>query len=84
MICTWTLTVAGFVIIFVQIQDWYSETSNPHAIIGCVTTGLAFIQPFMAALRPTPDSPKRPIFNWSHWFVGNCAHILASKDKNFC
>ena len=84
MICTWTLTVAGFVIIFVQIQDWYSETSNPHAIIGCVTTGLAFIQPFMAALRPTPDSPKRPIFNWSHWFVGSCAHILASKDKNFC
>ncbi|KAL0279216.1 UNVERIFIED_CONTAM: hypothetical protein PYX00_000821 [Menopon gallinae] len=77
MVLTWILTCSGFVIIFVQIQDWYSETSNPHAVLGCITTGLAFIQPFGAALRPSPDSPKRPIFNWLHWLVGNFAHILA-------
>lgn len=77
MATAWTLTCAAFIIIFVQIQGWYGETSNPHGIIGCITMVLAFVQPFMAALRPAPDSPKRPIFNWSHWLVGNLAHILA-------
>lgn len=81
MIIVWSLTVAGFIIIFVEIGGWTSvETSkNPHALIGCVTTGLAFIQPFMAYFRPHPGTSKRFIFNWAHWLVGNSAHILASQ-----
>lgn len=27
-------------------------------------------------MRCHPGTPKRPIFNWLHWFVGNAAHIL--------
>ncbi|KAK6642360.1 hypothetical protein RUM43_003861 [Polyplax serrata] len=76
MVSTWCLTISAFVMIFVQVGGWYSETSNPHGILGCITTGLSFIQPFGAALRPSPDSPKRPLFNWLHWLVGNSAHIL--------
>ncbi|XP_069683115.1 putative ferric-chelate reductase 1 homolog [Periplaneta americana] len=75
MLLTWSLTIAGFVLIFLELKDWSAE-DNPHAILGCVTTGLAFIQPFGAAFRPHPDSRRRPIFNWLHWLVGNVAHIL--------
>lgn len=28
-------------------------------------------------MRPAPSSPRRPLFNWLHWLVGNSAHILA-------
>ena len=31
----------------------------------------------MAICRPAPLSPLRWIFNWSHWFVGNCAQVIA-------
>ena len=80
MVITWSLTVASFVIIFVELDGWTSVPvyKNPHAVIGCFATGLTFIQPFMASLRPDPDSPKRFIFNWTHWLVGNIAHTLAS------
>lgn len=40
---------------------------------------LAFIQPFMALVRPLPNAPNRYIFNWAHMLVGYSAHILASK-----
>jgi len=80
MVITWSLTVASFVIIFVELDGWTSVPvyKNPHAVIGCFATGLTFIQPFMASLRPDPDSPKRFIFNWTHWLVGNIAHTLAT------
>lgn len=77
MVLTWLLTCAGFIIIFVEVGGWYGETSNPHGVLGVVTTGLAFIQPFGAALRPAPSSSRRPLFNWCHWLVGNLAHLLA-------
>lgn len=78
MILTWSLTMAGFIIIFVEIGGWSGE-QNPHAILGTVTTFLCFIQPFGALFRPSPTHKNRPIFNWLHWLVGNLAHILASK-----
>lgn len=78
MILTWSLTMAGFIIIFVEIGGWSGE-QNPHAILGTVTTFLCFIQPFGALFRPSPTHKNRPIFNWLHWLVGNLAHILASR-----
>ena len=80
MTITWSLTVVAFILIFVELGGWTSlhVTDNPHAVIGVVTTVLAFIQPFMAYFRPHPGTPKRFIFNWAHWLVGNSAHILAS------
>lgn len=76
MVLTWALTVAGFVIIFVEIGGW-SQVDNPHAIIGLVTTILCFLQPIGAFFRPHPGSKNRPVFNWLHWLGGNLAHILA-------
>ncbi|KDR19521.1 Putative ferric-chelate reductase 1-like protein, partial [Zootermopsis nevadensis] len=75
MVLTWGLTVAAFVLIFLELKDWSAE-DNPHAILGCATTAQAFVQPFGAAFRPHPDSRRRPIFNWLHWLIGNAAHIL--------
>uniref|UniRef100_A0A1B6DIZ9 Ferric-chelate reductase 1 homolog n=1 Tax=Clastoptera arizonana TaxID=38151 RepID=A0A1B6DIZ9_9HEMI len=77
MVLTWVLTVVAFVLIFVEIGDWVSKNSQTHAILGCITTALCFIQPFMAAFRPHPNTSKRPLFNWAHWLVGNSAHIVA-------
>ena len=76
---TWVLTICGFVIIFVDRGGWTSvpTSTNPHALLGVITTVLAFIQPVMAYFRPHPGTAKRFIFNWAHWLVGNTAHILA-------
>lgn len=78
MVMTWLLTIAGFIIIFVEIKGW-SQVDNPHAILGVITTVLCFFQPIGAAFRPAPNSKNRPFFNWAHWLGGNLAHILASE-----
>lgn len=75
MLLTWSMTIAAFVLIFVELGTWSSETI--HASVGVATTILCFIQPFMAAMRPHPGAPRRVLFNWAHWFVGNVAKICA-------
>lgn len=75
MVLTWVLTIAGFVVIFVEIGGW-SQADNPHAILGTVTTVLCFLQPFGAYFRPHPGTKRRPLFNWVHWLAGNLAHII--------
>jgi len=77
MVLTWSMTIAAFVIIFVELGTWSSQTI--HASVGLATTILCFIQPFMAAMRPHPGAPRRALFNWAHWFVGNVAKICACK-----
>lgn len=79
MLVVWLLTVAGSVLIVVEVGGWVSGASTTHALLGSLTTLLCFIQPFMALFRPHPGTSKRPLFNWCHWLVGNAAHILASK-----
>ncbi|XP_037920288.1 putative ferric-chelate reductase 1 homolog isoform X2 [Hermetia illucens] len=76
MVLTWSLTMAAFVIIFVEIGGW-SSARNPHAILGVITTAICFFQPIGALFRPAPNARTRPYFNWGHWFGGNLAHILA-------
>ena len=29
--------------------------------------------------RPHPQSRSRWIFNWTHWFIGNSAHVIGGK-----
>ncbi|XP_050442083.1 putative ferric-chelate reductase 1 homolog isoform X2 [Adelges cooleyi] len=77
MMITWILSLSGSACIFLELGEWVSGPSQTHALLGVATTILAFFQPIFAAFRPHPDSPKRPIFNWIHWLVGNAAHILA-------
>ncbi|EFX80429.1 hypothetical protein DAPPUDRAFT_304120 [Daphnia pulex] len=78
MMVTWTLTMIAFILIFSELGGWTSipAKQNPHAVIGLITTLLAFIQPIMAYFRPHPDGPRRYIFNWAHWLVGKAAHVL--------
>jgi len=78
MMLTWCLTMAGFILILLELKE-LSQTfnTNPHALIGFVTVGLCFIQPFLALIRCSPNHHLRPIFNWVHWFIGNVAQILA-------
>jgi len=79
MVLTWCLNMAAFIMIFKE-REWKWSIpigDNPHAVLGCVTTFLCFIQPIMALMRPHPGTTMRPIFNWLHWFVGNAAQIVA-------
>ncbi|XP_055603210.1 putative ferric-chelate reductase 1 homolog isoform X2 [Uranotaenia lowii] len=74
MVITWTLTIAGFIIIFVDLGRW---SPSPHAFVGLATTIICFLQPIGAYFRPHPGTKRRPVFNWLHWLGGNLAHILA-------
>lgn len=76
MVLALSMMIAAIVLIFYRIGGW-SPTSNPHPILGCVSTGLALIQPFMAIFRCSPHAPNRYIFNWLHWMNGNAAQIIA-------
>lgn len=78
MILTWSLTMAGSGFIVYYVGGWSDIplSTNPHPLLGAISTGLCFIQPFMALFRCGPTHKKRPIFNWLHWFVGNSAQIL--------
>ena len=61
MVITWLLTMAGFVLIFAELGwKWTAIpiSENPHPLLGCVTTGLCFIQPIMALFRPHPGASK--------------------------
>ncbi|XP_014608300.1 PREDICTED: putative ferric-chelate reductase 1 homolog [Polistes canadensis] len=72
---TCILTLIAIVVIFVELGTWSTETF--HASLGLATTILCFIQPFIAAMRPEPNAPRRQLFNWTHWFIGNAAQICA-------
>ncbi|GMS84040.1 hypothetical protein PENTCL1PPCAC_6215, partial [Pristionchus entomophagus] len=88
MITGLLLEVAAVICIFWQAGwVWYEcsyECSSDdfakkmHAITGVFGTSLAVIQPFLAILRPSPDSNVRPIFNWAHWLIGMTAWCFAS------
>ncbi|MPC41817.1 putative ferric-chelate reductase 1 [Portunus trituberculatus] len=75
---TWSLVIAGVVLILYYLNGWkdLDSRNTEHAILGVVSTGLCFIQPFMALCRCSPTHKRRPVFNWLHWFVGNSAQIL--------
>lgn len=77
MFLTWLMSIGAAVIIFIDVGGLSSEIY--HRSFGMATNVLCFIQPFMAAMRPHPGTPKRTLFNWLHWLVGNAAHICASK-----
>ena len=35
-----------------------------------------------SSFRPHPESRSRWIFNWTHWFIGNSAHVIGGEHKN--
>lgn len=46
MCLTWILTIIGFILIFIDVGGWVSDSvsENPHPIIGCITTGTRIIR----------------------------------------
>ncbi|KAL4232478.1 DOMON domain-containing protein frrs1L [Mactra antiquata] len=80
-----TCVIAAMVIIFYENGGFQQITSvargkeytKAHPYLGIVVTVLALINPLMAVVRPSPDHPSRPMFNWAHFTVGTAAHIIA-------
>ncbi|XP_059146476.1 putative ferric-chelate reductase 1 [Physella acuta] len=82
MVAALCATAIGFIIIFAEEQDWSDMDGEEeylvgHPIMGVIVMILTLANPIMALFRPHPGTPKRPIFNWAHLFVGVSAHILA-------
>ncbi|GFS54683.1 putative ferric-chelate reductase 1 homolog [Nephila pilipes] len=77
MIAALIFVVIAFIVIFVHKDGWNYQSKNPHAVLGCIATALGLFQPIMAIFRPAADHPKRYIFNWLHFIVGNAAQIIA-------
>jgi len=73
-------SVAAFVIICIVKgflpYSLEAYQSNPHPATGIATLLCACLQPVMAYFRPHPETSKRWIFDWLHWFVGNSAYLL--------
>ncbi|VDD93809.1 unnamed protein product, partial [Enterobius vermicularis] len=63
-----------------SLEDWNKKM---HVINGIGAMGFALIQPFLAFIRPGPNSRYRPIFNWIHWFFGMLAWTLACMSGDF-
>lgn len=78
MFITWILTISGAICIYIYSGGIVQGPGETHALLGFITNLLAFLQPIGALFRPSPDSSRRPIFNWLHWLIGNAAHIFAS------
>ena len=84
MILVWAATIAGVVCIVLEVGGWSYDKQfimkNPHPVLGVAAFILTFIQPFFALCRPSPASSARWIFNWTHWFVGNSAHVIGNHN----
>ncbi|ODM96838.1 putative ferric-chelate reductase 1 [Orchesella cincta] len=74
MASTAFLTICGSIIILIKKKGLYF--TDVHQYLGVIVVGLAICQVFIAFLRPHPNTPKRPLFNWVHWGIGNSAHIV--------
>lgn len=83
MVLTVLASLGAVVCAAISLGGWTSTPlfggagSTPHPLIGAVCVVLACLQPLMAACRPHPGAPRRPLFNWLHWLVGSAAHVLA-------
>jgi len=74
------MSIAAFIVICIvkgflpySIQE---IRDNPHPATGFACILCALAQPIMAYFRPHPETSKRWIFDWLHWFVGNSAFLL--------
>ncbi|XP_070775640.1 putative ferric-chelate reductase 1 [Enoplosus armatus] len=76
MMLTVTLTIVAFCLPFFYRKGW-SKHAGVHPYLGCCVLALSLIQPITAAVRPSPDSHRRYIFNWAHWGVGSLTEIMA-------
>lgn len=74
MILTVILTIAGYIIIFVEVGEWRTSV---HSVTGTIVMAFVLLQPIGAILRPQPTAPNRPIFNYLHFCFGNITHLLA-------
>ncbi|XP_068098189.1 putative ferric-chelate reductase 1 [Hyperolius riggenbachi] len=76
MMTTLLLTAMAFVLPYIY-RRRLSNRAGYHQYLGCIVMALAILQPVLAIFRPPPQSPRRPIFYWTHWTVGTAARIIA-------
>lgn len=75
---TWLLTIAGFIIIFLEVRGW-SQVENPHAVLGVITTFICFLQPISALIQQEMTDKETRFFYWFHKISGEMSHIFASE-----
>ncbi|CAJ0607892.1 unnamed protein product [Cylicocyclus nassatus] len=80
-----TLMTASFICILTANNwKWKGPGSHSgkwveaHTMIGIIALCLAWMQPFVSAMRCNPSHPRRPYFNWVHRGIGATAMVLAT------
>lgn len=76
MTIVWLLVIASVAIIWIDVGTW---RTSAHSITGIISSSLCVVQPFVAALRPSPSHEMRPIFNFLHGSIGKFAQLFAGK-----
>ncbi|KAE8610491.1 hypothetical protein XENTR_v10012147 [Xenopus tropicalis] len=76
MITTVILTAIAFVLPFIY-RGYFSKRAGYHPHLGVTVMILTVLQPVLAVFRPPPQTPRRGIFNWTHWATGTAARIIA-------
>lgn len=79
------LSIASFICIMTANSwEWTGPGSSSskwgkvHTMVGIFALCLAWLQPFISAIRCNPSHPRRPYFNWAHRLIGVVAMILAT------
>jgi len=75
------LSIAAFIVMWFEKgflpYSYEYIRKNPHPATGFASILCACAQPIMAYFRPHPDTSRRWVFDWLHWFVGNSAFLMA-------
>ncbi|GLC60034.1 Histone transcription regulator 3 [Pleodorina starrii] len=78
--CQWSgmaLFIAGFVVAFVKFGEMGEGLPVSHEKIGIAIMAAAGAQVVLAYARPTPDHPRRPLWNAVHHNLGRLTVALA-------
>ncbi|GLC72742.1 Histone transcription regulator 3 [Pleodorina starrii] len=78
--CQWSgmaLFIAGFVVAFVKFGKMGEGLPESHEKIGIAIMAAAGAQVVLAYARPTPDHPRRPLWNAVHHNLGRLTVALA-------
>jgi len=76
------LVVIGVICILIGKEGrWTGRSPGPvgaHSILGVTAVVCGLFNPLITLLRCNPGTPLRPLFNWSHRFIGVLAWCCAS------
>ncbi|KAK2155000.1 hypothetical protein LSH36_251g01011 [Paralvinella palmiformis] len=83
MAVTFLLSIAGAVVVFLDLSASPLVQQNLHPIMGMIVLCLMTLNIILGIFRPSSVSGRRQLFNWAHSLIGNGTHIIAAVTMYF-